>query len=53
VRALRWTCGGKPKPKAVNQPSKPYMRRVQDENNPVSLLQSHIPPHFYEITDSE
>src|SRR5216117_1061821 len=40
VHALRWTCGGKPKPKAVNKLSKHFMRRVQDENNPVSLLQS-------------
>src|SRR5258708_3142545 len=39
VYALRWTCGVKPKPKGVNTPSKHYMMRVQDENNPVSLLQ--------------
>src|SRR5437879_9932877 len=40
VHALRWTCGVKPKPRGVNKPSKHYMMRVQDEQNPVSLLQS-------------
>jgi hypothetical protein len=30
----------KPKPQGVNKPSKHYMMLVQDENNPVSLLQS-------------
>jgi hypothetical protein len=39
VCAWRWTCGVKPKPKAVNRPSKHYMMRVQATHNPVSLLQ--------------
>ena len=40
VYALHWTCGVKPTPRGVNNPSKSYIMRVQDENNPVSLLQS-------------
>src|ERR1700739_4510974 len=38
--ALRSICGEKPKAKGVSRPCKPYMRRGQDEYNPVSLLQS-------------
>src|SRR6266403_930808 len=52
VRAWRWTCGVKPKPKAVNKPSKHYMRRVQDENNPVSLLQSHNSQENFRLIDT-
>src|SRR2546426_3701447 len=39
-RALRSICGEKPKAKGVTRPFKPYIRRVQDESNPVSSLQS-------------
>jgi len=39
------------KPKAVNKPSKHYMRRVQDENNPVSLLQSRFCPPSHGVFD--
>jgi hypothetical protein len=40
VHALRWTCGVQPKLKGVNKLSKHYIMRVQDEENPASLLQS-------------
>src|SRR2546425_3108681 len=39
-RELRSICGEKPKAKGVTRPFKPYIRRVQDESNPVSSLQS-------------
>src|SRR5918999_5871679 len=41
---LRSTCGEKPKAKGVSRPFRPYMRRGQDECNPVSLLQSRLGP---------
>src|SRR2546422_7737018 len=37
---LRSICGEKPKAKGVSRPFKPYMKRVQDDSNPVPLLQS-------------
>src|SRR3989475_9000230 len=37
---LRSTCGEKPKAKGVSRPFKPYIKRVQDDSNPVPLLQS-------------
>ena len=39
-RAVRSIGGEKPKAKGVTRPFKPYRRRVQDESNPVSSLQS-------------
>src|SRR2546422_3900217 len=37
---LRSICGEKPKAKGVSRPFKPYMKRVQDDSNPVPLPQS-------------
>src|SRR5712691_1699722 len=45
-RVWRSTCGEKRKPKDVTRHSKPCMRRVQDENHPASLLQSHLGAFF-------
>src|SRR2546428_2261303 len=39
---LRSICGEKPKAKGVSRPFKPYMKRVQDDSNPVLLLQSRF-----------
>src|SRR2546428_1697836 len=43
---LRSICGEKPKAKGVSRPFKPYMKRVQDDSNPVPLLQSRISSPF-------
>src|SRR3989442_4933034 len=43
-RAVRSIGGEKPKAKGVTRPFKPYRRRVQDESNPVSSLQSQSGP---------
>src|SRR2546426_10445230 len=43
---LRSICGEKPKAKGVSRPFKPYMKRVQDDSNPVPLLQSRFTGHF-------
>src|SRR6266446_6044810 len=40
--ALRSIWGEKPKAKGVSRPSKPYIKRVQDESNPVSSLQCQM-----------
>src|SRR2546426_7525764 len=48
---LRSICGEKPKAKGVSRPFKPYMKRVQDDSNPVPLLQSHEKPvHTVHLT---
>src|SRR2546427_11332723 len=43
---LRSICGEKPKAKGVSRPFKPYMKRVQDDSNPVPLLQSLLGAMF-------
>src|SRR5438128_6376235 len=43
---LRSICGEKPKAKGVSRPFKPYMKRVQDDSNPVPLLQSRLIRNF-------
>src|SRR6266568_272166 len=52
-RAVRSIGGEKPKAKGVTRPFKPYRRRVQDESNPVSSLQSHFLTHMTRTVASD
>ena len=50
---MRSIGGEKPKAKGVTRPFKPYRRRVQDESNPVSSLQSHFLTHMTRTVASD